>query len=265
MSCLIPCISAFFHDAGLSGQGLTGTGRTILFQLAEITEVTLDEPQDVRFPVEGLVIDHLVRQLSRGTVTLECALADIEHTAQVVIVQKTLPVRQDGKRLLHVPRAQLLNTFQPFREPLHPSVEIFLIQKHGLLLWSVFAPHGTLLQHTADFREGIIQLPVDGRIGDHVIRAEALKGTPADAQVTADLLAVHPFVVYILLIPSTPLFRERGDCSLYFLYTPDKLVIGSRTDHYDFHTPLFFSLLQRSGLYGQLKTRSVRLFFDNLQ
>ena len=51
----------------------------------------------------------------------------------------------------------------------------------------------------------------------------------------------------------------------YFLYTPDKLVIGSRTDHYDFHTPLFFSLLQRSGLYGQLKTRSVRLFFDNLQ
>lgn len=97
-----------------------------------------------------------------------------------------------------------------------------------------FAPHGTLLQHTADFREGIIQLPVDGRIGDHVIRAEALKGTPADAQVTADLLAVHPFVVYILLIPCTPLFRERGDCSLYFLYTPDKLVIGSRTDHYDF-------------------------------
>lgn len=92
-----------FHDAGLSGQGLTGTGRTILFQLAEITEVTLDEPQDVRFPVEGLVIDHLVRQLSRGAVTLECALADIEHTAQVVIVQKTLPVRQDGKRLLHVP------------------------------------------------------------------------------------------------------------------------------------------------------------------
>lgn len=265
MSCLIPCISAFFHDAGLSGQGLTGTGRTILFQLAEITEVTLDEPQDVRFPVEGLVIDHLVRQLSRGAVTLECALADIEHTAQVVIVQKTLPVRQDGKRLLHVPRAQLLNTFQPFREPLHPSVEIFLVQKHGLLLWLVLAPHGTLLQHTADFREGIIQLPVDGRIGDHVIRAEALKGTPADAQVTADLLAVHPFVVYILLIPCTPLFRERGDCSLYFLYTPDKLVIGSRTDHYDFHTPLFFSLLQRSGLYGQLKTRSVRLFFDNLQ
>ena len=51
----------------------------------------------------------------------------------------------------------------------------------------------------------------------------------------------------------------------YFLYTPDKLVIGSRTDHYDFHTSLFFSLLQRSGLYGQLKTRSVRLFFDNLQ
>lgn len=128
-----------------------------------------------------------------------------------------------------------------------------------------FAPHGTLLQHTADFREGIIQLPVDGRIGDHVIRAEALKGTPADTQVTADLLTVHPFVVYILLIPCTPLFRERGDCSLYFLYTPDKLVIGSRTDHYDFHTPLFFSLLQRSGLYGQLKTRSVRLFFDNLQ
>lgn len=124
---------------------------------------------------------------------------------------------------------------------------------------------GTLLQDTADFREGIIQLPVDGRTGDHVIRAEALKGTPADAQVTADLLAVHPFVVYILLIPCTPLFRERGDCSLYFLYTPDKLVIGSRTDHYDFHTPLFFSLLQRSGLYGQLKTRSVRLFFDNLQ
>ena len=124
---------------------------------------------------------------------------------------------------------------------------------------------GTLLQDTADFREGIIQLPVDGRTGDHVIRAEALKGTPADAQVTADLLAVHPFVVYILLIPCTPLFRERGDCSLYFLYTPDKLVIGSRTDHYDFHTPLFFSLLQMSGLYGQLKTRSVRLFFDNLQ
>ena len=124
---------------------------------------------------------------------------------------------------------------------------------------------GTLLQDTADFREGLIQLPVDGRTGDHVIRAEALKGTPADAQVTADLLAVHPFVVYILLIPCTPLFRERGDCSLYFLYTPDKLVIGSRTDHYDFHTPLFFSLLQRSGLYGQLKTRSVRLFFDNLQ
>ena len=98
---------------------------------------------------------------------------------------------------------------------------------------------GTLLQDTADFREGIIQLPVDGRTGDHVIRAEALKGTPADAQVTADLLAVHPFVVYILLIPCTPLFRERGDCSLYFLYTPDKLVIGSRTEHYDFHT-LFF-------------------------
>ena len=71
---------------------------------------------------------------------------------------------------------------------------------------------GTLLQDTADFREGIIQLPVDGRTGDHVIRAEALKGTPADAQVTADPLAVHPFVVYILLIPYTLLSRGRGDC-----------------------------------------------------
>lgn len=184
--------------------------------------------------------------------------ADLKRLSEKDITQS-----DDGTYWIHIRRqkTETPSAIRLLNVPLHPSVEIFLVQKHGLLLWLVLAPHGTLLQHTADFREGIIQLPVDGRIGDHVIRAEALKGTPADTQVTADLLAVHPFVVYILLIPCTPLFRERGDCSLYFLYTPDKLVIGSRTDHYDFHTPLFFSLLQRSGLYGQLKTRSVRLFF----
>ena len=44
----------------------------------------------VRFLIVGLMVDHLERQFPGGTVTLQGAFADIEHLAQVVIIQQPI-------------------------------------------------------------------------------------------------------------------------------------------------------------------------------
>lgn len=69
----------------------------LLFHFAKPAEITLNEPQYVRFAIERLVIDHPVRQIPGGTIPLQRALRDIEPFAQIVIIQQSVAVGQNGE------------------------------------------------------------------------------------------------------------------------------------------------------------------------
>ena len=86
--------------------------------------------------IERLVIDHLVGQIPGGTIPLQRAFRDVEHLAQVVIIQQPVAVGQNGETLLRGGRAQLFDVLQPLGETLHPTLEILPVQHHGRLLFT---------------------------------------------------------------------------------------------------------------------------------
>lgn len=67
---------------------------------------------------------------------MQRAFRDVEHLAQVVIIQQPVAVGQNGETLLRGGRAQLFDVLQPLGETLHPTLEILPVQHHGRLLFT---------------------------------------------------------------------------------------------------------------------------------
>ena len=185
------------------------------------------------------------KALSRGAVPLG-ALLILSINGMPVIVRSTAPPSGgDGKRLLHVPAHSFLDTFQRSSETA-ASIRrnSLVIQKHGLLAL-VGSCARNAPSSTAEFREALLRFRVDGRIGD-----QRDPGGGVSRQKTT------PHIYFLSPIPLSG-ERRLQPLSLYARELVCHRLVGTRT--MIFHL-LCFLVCYKGRAYGQLKTRSVRLF-----
>lgn len=90
-----------------------------------------------------------------------------------------------------------------------------------------------LFEQPPDFADGVIGFARENGIGDFAAGAQPLQSAFADFQERAHIIAVHPFLVGILLVVGSVLRNELG----YRVELRRKFPIRFRFDRYDFHSP----------------------------
>ena len=80
------------------------------------------------------MVDHLLRQFPGGTVTLQGAFADIEHLAQVVIIQQHITVGQQRPFFDRSGCVEFLQLVESLHDAVHPALEMFFVDKHTPML-----------------------------------------------------------------------------------------------------------------------------------
>lgn len=113
---------------------------SFLIHIPETAEMFFNKPYNIGFFIVGFVIDHLKGQLTGRTVALQSALADVQHLAEIEIVQQHVAIGKECPALHTCGRLHLFELIETIHYTPHPIVEMFLIYIHGQFLGNVINP-----------------------------------------------------------------------------------------------------------------------------
>jgi len=103
----------------------------ILIHIAKATEMLFYKPYNIGFLIIGFVVYHLKGQLSGRTIALQGTFADVQHLAEVEVIEQTVAVRQQRCVLSGFRRLHLFELVETLHDTPHPAVEMVFIYKHG--------------------------------------------------------------------------------------------------------------------------------------
>lgn len=111
-----------------------------LIHIPKTAEMLFNKPYNIGFLIIGFMVYHLKGQLTGRTVALQSAFTDVEHLAEIEVIQQHIAVGKECSALHRCGRLHLFEFVETLHNTPHPIVEMFLVYIHGQSLGKVINP-----------------------------------------------------------------------------------------------------------------------------